>query len=170
MKGIPKVFQTKQDVLNVHRLAMSNKIDRREWKKVLIELQQKTKYVLPIFKVMDGCFYIPYTTLPLPEAYQDNELVYGFDTTSTRTQPVDTVEMVNNSGVYEMMNEIEGGPTYNPNYQPPKSNTNAELMMLKIYASIDPTMNQLIIYHGCPFLEKTGMTQMEIDVLLGELI
>lgn len=177
MRGIPRIFQTKQDVYNVHRLAMSNKLDKKEWKSYLIQLTQPTRYVLPIFKVESNCFYIPYTDLPLPEEYKNNKLVYGFE--SDAMVPVNPITPPSSSDdVIDMQPDgnnvytpdFSGGPEYNPNYQPPQSASSSELMMLKIYASIDPSMNQLVIYHRCPFFEMTNFTQEEIDVLLKELI
>ena len=174
MKGIPKFFQTKQDVLNTHRLAMTNKIDKKEWKNLLIQLTQPTRYVLPIFKVESNCFYIPYTDLPLPSEYSQHKLVYGFEPDVPMTNIVipekqekpEIIDMEFKNDAYTM----NSGPEYNPNYQPPQTTSNNALMMLKIYASIDSSMNQLIIYHGCPFYEMTDITPEEVNILLKELV
>lgn len=78
MRGIPKSFKTKQDILNTHKLAMRRQVDVDEWRYILNTFITPNKYILPILKNEGTCFYIPYTELPLPEEYSNNKRVDHF--------------------------------------------------------------------------------------------
>lgn len=69
MKGIPKMFNTKQDLLNVHYMALRGTIDRKEWKKVLEELAQEVKFSIPVIDKGPDYIVIPKTEKEIPASY-----------------------------------------------------------------------------------------------------
>lgn len=69
MRGIPKVFATRQDITNTHIMALRGKLDKNEWKKVLIELCQEVKFGLPVIERGPDYIIIPKTDRPVPESY-----------------------------------------------------------------------------------------------------
>ena len=69
MVGIPKILNTKRDVQNLHEMALSNLIDRKEWIACLKKLKAEDTFRLPILEKGDGYFVIPKTERELPKIY-----------------------------------------------------------------------------------------------------
>lgn len=114
MRGIPDSFQTKQDIINTHKLAMRRQVDKDKWLHILNTFITPNKYVLPILKNEGHSFYIPYTELPLPPEYSNNKRVSGFiDETSTNSFTKPTPEPENGDIV-----GLPGAPSRDPEINP----------------------------------------------------
>ncbi len=131
MRGIPKSFKTKQDILNTHNLALRRQVDVEEWRYILNTFITPNKYILPILKNEGTCFYIPYTELPLPEEYSNNKRVDNFiDETNLNnfTKPTPEPENGDTSG---LPGHDQTMPPVNnitkPNVESPKQSLSKEL-------------------------------------------
>lgn len=69
MVGIPKILNTKRDILNLQQMAKENLIDRKEWTDRLKNLKKEDIFRLPILEKGDGYFLIPKTERELPKNY-----------------------------------------------------------------------------------------------------
>lgn len=69
MRGIPKVFATRQDLINTHVMALRGKLDKREWKATLEELCQEVKFAIPVIEKGPDYIVIPKTDRHIPESY-----------------------------------------------------------------------------------------------------
>lgn len=69
MVGIPKDIKTSKDVKNLHLMALRNKIDKKEWKRVLTEMCTEVIYNLPVLETGVDYILIPYTEKEIPAKY-----------------------------------------------------------------------------------------------------
>ena len=69
MVGIPKILNTKRDILNLQQMAKENLIDRKEWVDRLKNLKKEDVFRLPILEKGEGYFIIPKTERELPKIY-----------------------------------------------------------------------------------------------------
>lgn len=167
MKGIPHSIQTKQDILNIHKLVMNNKIDKKDWKIYLNQAIQPNRYVLPILRIEKDCFYIPYTDLPISVKYPNIKKVTSFKNSGNCLY---NQNLSDNYSKGKLL-DIDISIIYNPNYYFPNNlNDNDQYQMFQIFETINPNCNQMIIHYGCPFYDSTGITKTEVDKLLRELI
>lgn len=80
MIGIPKNIATKRDFENLHSLALTNAIDRKEWLKKVKELATETTFQVNVLEKTETGFIIPLVDLPTEYQsvsekikYQDSE-------------------------------------------------------------------------------------------------
>lgn len=80
MIGIPKTIATKRDFENLHSLALSNGIDRKEWLEKIKKMSNETTFQINILEKTETCFILPLIDLPIEYQsvsekikYQDSE-------------------------------------------------------------------------------------------------
>lgn len=107
MRGIPYSFQTKQDIINTHKLAMRRQIDKDKWLHILNTFITPNKYILPILKNEGHCFYISYTELPLPAEYSNNKRVDFFIDEAAQNQFTKPIQAPEDRGYILGSNPVE---------------------------------------------------------------
>ncbi len=80
MTGIPKTIATKRDFENLHSLALSNAIDRKEWLEKIKEMSNETTFQINVLEKTETGFIVPLIDLPIEYQsvsekikYQDSE-------------------------------------------------------------------------------------------------
>ena len=68
MIGIPKTIATKRDFENLHSLALSNAIDRKEWLEKIKEMSNETTFQINVLEKTETGFIVP--LIDLPTEYQ----------------------------------------------------------------------------------------------------
>ena len=68
MIGIPKTIATKRDFENLHSLALSNGIDRKEWLEKIKEMSSETTFQINVLEKTETGFIVP--LIDLPTEYQ----------------------------------------------------------------------------------------------------
>ena len=80
MIGIPKTIATKRDFENLHSLALSNAIDRKEWLEKIKEMSNETTFQINVLEKTETGFIVPlidlqteYQSVSEKIKYQDSE-------------------------------------------------------------------------------------------------
>ncbi len=68
MIGIPKTIATKRDFENLHSLALSNTIDRKNWLEKIKEMSNETTFQINVLEKTETGFIVP--LIDLPTEYQ----------------------------------------------------------------------------------------------------
>lgn len=113
MRGIPKVFATKQDILNTHIMALRGRLDRKEWKATLEDLCEEVKFAIPVIEKGPDYVVIPKTDRPIPESYgtvvessiNDNKDNVVWETMKIFTAEPDAIDTVFISGGYPKLDQ-----------------------------------------------------------------
>lgn len=119
MRGIPKVFATKQDIVNTHIMALRGRLDRFEWKKTLQDLCEEVKFAIPVIEKGPDYIVIPKTDRPIPASYgtvtedsiNDNKENIIWKTMKIFTADPESIDTVILSGGYPKLEQA--GISYN---------------------------------------------------------